>query len=155
MPHYALVDAARDKRILPMIKGEERWKCLLGGTPQDDVAERAPYIVRLDPGRQFTKIMQQYGWANAWGITCHAPADLHTTRKALRLNLEAVLPPDGRIALFRFYDPRVFVPFIEATGPGELDPWFDPMDAYWAPNPKTGATMKYTRGPQGLIVETV
>jgi hypothetical protein len=155
MPHYALIDAARDARILPLIQQEAHWKCLFGGEPKPEIAPKAPYIVRLDPGRPLTRIMQEHGWLNQWGITCHARADLHATRKALRLNLEAVLPPDGRVALFRFYDPRVFVPFIEATSGGDLDAWFDPIDAWWARNDKTGATMKYTRGPQGLLAETL
>ena len=154
MPHYALIDAARDPRILPMIQQEERWRCLFAADVRPEIAPKAPYIVRLDPGRAFTDTFRQYGWLNHWGITCHAPADLYHTRKALRPNLEAMLPGTGETVLFRFYDPRVFVPFMEASGPGDLDAWFDPVDAWWARHPRTGATMKYTRGPQGLVTET-
>ena len=155
MPHYALLDAARDPRLPDLIRGEAAWRSMFGASVDARVQEKGPFIVRLDPGRPLTRILQQHGWVNHWGITCHARADLHATRRALRPNLEAVLPPDGRIVLFRYYDPRVFVPFIEATEGEGLDPWFDPVDAWWARNEKTGATMKYTRGPQGLVAETV
>ena len=155
MPHYALIDAARDPRILPMLKQEARWRCMFAADVRPEIAPKAPYIVRLDPGSPFTNTFRQYGWINAWGVTCHAPADLHATRKALRPNLEAMMPGSGKTVLFRFYDPRVFVPFIEACTPGDLGPWFDPVDAWWAPHPRSGATMKYTLGPEGLVVETV
>ena len=154
MPHFALIDTARDSRLLPMIQQEAQWRCMFGGEVAPEVMAVAPFIVRLDPGRPFTKALQTQGWTDHWGITCHAAASLIDTRRMLRRNLEA-MTPSGQNLLFRFYDPRVFVPFIEVATPADLDPWFDPVDMYWARNAKTGATMKYSRGPNGLVIETV
>lgn len=150
MPHYALIDAARDPQILTLLRQEAEYRCLFGGTLDPEVEKVAPYIVRLDPGSNFPKILQGYGWVNHWGITCHAPARIMDVRRQLRRNLEVRLPL-GEVSLFRFYDPRVWVPFMLASsGAAELDPWFDPIDAYWAPHPKTGATMHFTRAGDSI-----
>ena len=143
MPHFALIDAARDPSIANLVRQEKAWQCMFGGNLDPAVEAVAPYIVRLDPGSNFTNILQTHGWTNAWGITCHAAAKMVDVRRKLRQNLEVVMPL-GETGLFRFYDPRVFVPFISASAPHELEPWFDPIDAYWAPHPKTGATMVFT-----------
>lgn len=144
MPHFALIDAARDDSILPLIQQEKSYRCLFGGDLEPEVEKVAPYIVQLDRNSQFPNVLQTHGWVNNWGITCHASAPLMTVRRKLRQSLEAVLPT-GEVALFRFYDPRVWVPFIMASKGSELDPWFDPIDSYWARHPKSGATLHFSR----------
>ena len=39
MPHFALIDTARDSRLLPMIQQEAQWRCMFGG-------EVAPEMMR-------------------------------------------------------------------------------------------------------------
>jgi hypothetical protein len=142
LPHFALIDAAREEMIYPLIQQEAVFQSLFGGKLAPELVPVAPYIVRLDPGTRFTQAFQQRGWVNKWGITCHAAAKLPDVRRQLRRNIEAILP-DGTVTLFRFYDPRVFVPFITGSSAEELGPWFGPIDAYWAPHPTSGATMQY------------
>lgn len=154
MPHFALIDAARDPMILPLLEQEAQWACLFGGNVPAEVRPKAPYILRLDPGSPFRKTLEGTGWAKHWGITCHAPERLLNVRRELRKNMQARLPA-GEVVLFRFYDPRVFVPFLQATEGEALDPWFGLIDTWWAPHPRTGATMKFTRDGEALAVETV
>jgi hypothetical protein len=46
--------------------------------------------------------------------------------------------PDGTVAQFRFYDPRVFVPYMLSCTPEELAPWFGGVSAFLAENRETG-----------------
>ena len=43
--------------------------------------------------------------------------------------------PDGMVAQFRFYDPRVFGPFLSSCTPDELASWFDGVSAYLVERP--------------------
>ena len=72
-------------------------------------------------------------------------------RKQVRRSLQAMLP-DGQVALFRFYDPRVFVPFLDAATGADLDPWFGPVTDWWAPvaGANGGTTRRYRRAGAGL-----
>ena len=148
MPHYALIDCAVDPALFPMVAKEAQYKCLFAGALDPALIAAAPYIVRLDQGSALHKALLGPGWSAHWGMIVASPADLMTVRKALRENLQVMLP-DHKVVLFRFYDPRVFVPYIEACADAELDPWFDPVTDYWAAGPE--GTLHYQRGPQGLI----
>ncbi|MBM7066854.1 DUF4123 domain-containing protein [Actibacterium sp. 188UL27-1] len=152
MPHFALIDAARDPKIYPMLQGEKQVQSLFGGRIDPHMQDVVPYILRLDPASPFRRALEEYGWVNHWGITCYAPAKMVNVRRELRKNMQARLP-DSQVALFRFYDPRVWVPFITSSSGAELNPWFDLIESYWAPHPKTGATMKFTCEDGALIAQ--
>ena len=152
MPHYALIDAARDPQSYPLLRDEAQVQSLFGGTIDPEMRDVVPYIVRLDPASPFRRAFEQQGWTDHWGITCYAPAKLVNVRRELRKNIQVRLP-DSRVVLFRFYDPRVWVPFITSSSGDELNPWFDLIESYWAPHPKTGATMKFTREDGTLIAQ--
>ena len=70
-------------------------------------------------------------------------------RRQVRRPLQALLP-DGQVALFRFYDPRVFAPFLEAASGEGLDPWFGPVTDWWAPV-EGGGTRRYRREGAALV----
>ena len=144
MPHFALIDAARDDAIYNLLSREPGAESLFAGTLDPELARAAPYIVELRPESPFRDALQSYGWPRAWGITCHSTAERAATRRTLRRNMQAMLP-SGRVGLFRFYDPRVWLPFISASQGAELDPWFDPITDYWAPHPRSGATLQISR----------
>jgi len=112
MPLYGIIDAAHDPRIHLAIKAEEQWKSLFGGPIDPDLLPFTPHIVRLDDHGQFKGIFQRHGWDLNWGLVCWSSVSLMDVRRVLRRNLQAMLP-DGRAVLFRFYDPRVWRPYIE------------------------------------------
>lgn len=147
MPHYALIDCAADPALYPMILREAAYKCLFSGAIDPDLISVTPHIVLLEDGSPLHQALLGQGWAQNWGIVCAAQASLFDVRRALRGNLQAMLP-DGKVVLFRFYDPRVFKPFIEACAPAELGAWFDPISDYWVPS--EGGTLWYGAGPDGL-----
>ncbi|MBT0956404.1 DUF4123 domain-containing protein [Alphaproteobacteria bacterium KMM 3653] len=150
MPRYALIDAARDPRLYALIQTEPDAACLFGGVIDPVLAPAAPYILPIRPQTRFKQAFQAHGWLALWGISCFADAPLMEVRRQLRKSLQAILP-DGRVGLFRFYDPRVFVPMMQAASDADIAPWFGPITDYWSPHPETGATLRFLRSGDGTL----
>lgn len=147
MPLYALIDCAQHPGLYPSIAAEPVQQCLLSGTVDPVLIAQAPHILRLDEGSAFAAAFRAEGWHRNWGIVCASPTKLLDLRRALRSFLQRRMP-DGRPGLFRFYDPRVFVPHLDACRPEERRVWFGPATDFWAPF--QGETVHYALGTQGV-----
>jgi hypothetical protein len=97
--------------------------------PMTDLAEVAPYLVRLDPGTEITEWVLSKGWGNHWGIFAITEADLQAMRQHLRRFL-TVYGEKGNPMLFRFYDPRVLGNYLPLCNETELATMFGPVAAY-------------------------
>lgn len=139
MPLYGLVDCARDPGIFPLLRREPVQRSLFSGTLDPELASVSPHIVQLDPGSPFREALETRGWGDNWGIVCASDSPLRAVRHQLRKNLQAMLP-DGTAVLFRFYDPRVFRPYIESCPAADLPAWFGAITGYWVPGPE-GTTL--------------
>jgi len=110
---FALLDAARDERILPMIRRSRLdYCCLFLGALAPVLAEAAPYLVDISPRAPFTREILELGWGESWGIFVRAqqvirPARLgyiwigakdseHSTRDGVRQGLRDLSYVDGR-----------------------------------------------------------
>lgn len=149
MPVYALIDCAADPALYPMVRAGPEQQSLFSGTLSPELVGATPHILRLDPDGPFLRALMAGGWAANWGVICAAGAPMGAVRRQVRRPLQAMLP-DGQVALFRFYDPRVFVPFLEAAGGADLDPWFGPVTDWWAPV-AGGGTRRYRREGGALV----
>mgnify|MGYP002401687786 CR=1 FL=1 len=103
--------------------------CLYRGELAPDLAEVAPYLVRLQIGHPFTKWVLSEGWAEHWGIFVQTSADLRSLRRHFR-NFLMVKNPEGKRLYFRFYDPRVLRLFLPTCDAQQLKVLFGPIDAY-------------------------
>jgi Domain of unknown function (DUF4123) len=72
-------------------------------------------------------------------------------QRHFRRFLQAKLP-DGTIALFRFYDPRVFNTYIRAALPEEREPWFAGVLQYGA-EAEGGQGMHQYRLDNGRLID--
>lgn len=111
---YAVVDCARDVRILPLIQASGcHYKCALSQPLQQTVLHKAPHIVRLDANRPFTRTLLSLGWGARWGFFCVVPkpAVIEMVRQSigpfLFLNRH-----DGERQWFNFCDPAVLRGFL-------------------------------------------
>jgi len=129
-PLYAILDAARDIKILQLLRqaGPEH-QSLYEGAQAEDLAEVAPYLVRLPRDSPLLKTWESEGRTNSWGVflTCDLP--LVELRKHLRRFLTVKLP-GGETALFRFYDPRVLRLFLPTTEKEEAVDFFGPVKSF-------------------------
>jgi hypothetical protein len=123
----ALFDAAR-LTGLPVFLREAgaEFACLYRGKPATDLAHVAPYLVKL-PLTSLVIPWLLVDTAAAESILfLVTDADPDEVRQHLRRYL-IVLDPRGAENFFRFYDPRVLGPFLEASTPKEAAQFFGPI----------------------------
>jgi hypothetical protein len=121
---YALIDAAQDARLHGLIAQCEARCCLFSGRLSPRFAAAAPWLVRIDPREPLVRIWQVHGRGRNWGVMCEAEGGPESLRRHFRRFLQASLP-DGTVAQFRFYDPRVFLAYMFGAGEDERRPWFE------------------------------
>lgn len=144
-PIYAILDSARDPRILPLLRLSDcEFKILYSGNMAESMSEYAPYLVSLPPGTPLLKKLLDEGWGQSWGYFFACNDDFSAIRRHFR-RLLAVRMPNGKQVLFRFYDPRVLRAFLPTAISDEIDQFFGNISALYleAENPKVLLT--YTR----------
>lgn len=121
---YAIIDCAQDPRLVDLVRSCRDHMCLFKGRDLDSkLLSASPWLVRINDADPLLGIWQQHGHGANWGIMILSPLTMEQLHRHLRRFLQAKLP-DGMIALFRFYDPRVFNTYIRAATMEERTPWF-------------------------------
>ena len=129
---FALLDGASVPGLVRKLwETSPEHYCLFPGTLEPDMAEVAPYVVKLEAETPFTQWVLDEFWGNHWGVFAVAPATGREMRGHCR-SIVKVLGPDGDSLIFRYYDPRVLRTFLATCQPEELDEMFGPTLAYWA-----------------------
>lgn len=127
---FAVLDGAAVGDLLtPLYEHQPEFECLYRGELKPDIAEVAPYLVRLEPESAFTQWVVEQGWGNNWGIFAAAIVDLPTLRRHLRRFL-IVHDPDGKPLYFRYYDPRVLRVYLPTCTADELKTVFGPIERF-------------------------
>ncbi|MDP3908197.1 DUF4123 domain-containing protein [Novosphingobium sp.] len=126
---YAVIDGAQDPRLMALVQSCAQHDCLISGKLDPALAPALPWIAVLDPAEQLTQVWRDHGQGRHWGITLQSAMDLLHVKLQLKKFLNARLP-DGRLVLFRFYDPRVLRTYLTAATPPERDPWFGGITRY-------------------------
>ena len=121
---FAVVDAAQDERLFPLVQQCVGRACLLSGALAPAVAAAAPYLVAVDEAEPLIGEWRESGAGRNWGMLCESALSLEGMRKHLRRFLQVMLP-DGTIAQFRFYDPRVLTVYLPTAPADQLSQWFD------------------------------
>jgi hypothetical protein len=117
-PLFAILDAARDRRIFPLLLAcEDEHRSLFEGTQGEAMARAAPHLVHLDRGSELLPVLVNEGWGESWGVFLTSPRPLREVRQRLRRSLIVTDEDTGSALYFRFYDPRVLRPFLPACSP--------------------------------------
>ncbi len=114
-PLFAVLDAARDRRALVLLRESvEEFRSLYEGPQGDTLAEVAPYLVSLPKDSRLLETLVWEGWGKSWGIylTCSRP--FLEVRRHLRKFLMVEAENVERRLYFRFYDPRVLDMFLSS-----------------------------------------
>lgn len=148
---FALVDTAQDPALYPLVTKSSEWQCLVSGNAPPVVAATLPYLVRLRPGDSLTEHWRSKGQGRNWGIQLQSALSLDALRLHFKKFLTAKLP-DGIVALFRFYDPRVFRMYIRTSLPEERLPWFRGVACYAVEGDRPG-TMHAFRWANGRLYD--
>jgi len=136
-PLYAVVDAARDGRILQLLRESvDEYRSLYEGLAGEPFAHVAPYVVRLDPESHLLESLVREGWGRRWGFYASCRTPLRELRRHLR-RLLVVRNEETRARMyFRFYDPAVLRVFIEAATPLQLSELFGELSELYAEGPR-------------------
>lgn len=105
---YAVLDAARDDRILALCHtAVEEAHSLYEGREGEALADVAPYLVSFEPNSRLLEALIHEGWGERWGIYLVWSG----RRKDLRTHLRRFLMVEDEATeerlYFRFYDPAV------------------------------------------------
>jgi hypothetical protein len=129
---FALLDGAGIPTLLDKLYGAAslEFECLYSGELAPDVAQVAPYIVRLEAGTDFAAWVLA-GWGEQRGIFVHVGegVDMPLLRRHFR-KLNMVYGPDASPLLFRYYDPRVMGQILPSCDAAQLKDMFGPVSRY-------------------------
>ena len=113
-PLYAVLDSARDERILELLRESvEKHQSLYEGQPGEPLADVAPYLA--GPMRQDSRLLERLvleGWGRRWGIWCTSEEIFVDVRRHWRRFLMVELEDGAQKVYFRFYDPGVLAVFM-------------------------------------------
>jgi hypothetical protein len=128
-----MLDGASVPGLLERLSAERSLEveCLFRGELEPDMAEVAPYLVKLQLESEFTEWVVGTGWGQHWGtfaVSREGFRKLHSHLRALTL----VYRRDGTPLYFRYYDPRVLRIFLPTCSPAQLKQLFGPVDAFLA-----------------------
>jgi len=127
---FAVLDGASIPDLLDQLYEQQpEHVCLYRGELEPDMAEVAPYLVRLEPGSDFTDWLIEKGWGRHWGIFALSGESLRAMRNHFRAFL-IVYTPENKPVHFRYYDPRVMRIYLPTCNSKELDTVFGPVDEF-------------------------
>lgn len=142
---FCVIDAASDERIYPALRGfaaKERIVPLYQGTAATQLAAVAPYLVEpMTNGALLPWLFDELADID-WGILVWSASPLDEVHRHFR-RLGRVRTQDGRILLFRYYDPRVLAIFLPICDAAQLEELFGPIALFGAAASGTSEIMLF------------
>jgi Domain of unknown function (DUF4123) len=127
---FAVLDGASIPDLLDQLYEQQpEHVCLYRGELEPDMAEVAPYLVKLDPDSDFTDWLFEKGWGQHWGIFALSNESLSAMRNHFRTFL-IVYTPENKPVNFRYYDPRVMRLYLPTCNAKELATVFGPVEEF-------------------------
>jgi hypothetical protein len=126
---YAVVDAARDRRIYELVHTALFPMCLFRAEVVSPLGRNAPYLVPVEHAERLIESWRRVGRGESWGIFLRSSQEQARVRQRLRTFNQAKLP-DGQVVLFRWWDPRVFRIYLPTCDADDLGQWFASVEEY-------------------------
>lgn len=150
---FGILDGAAIPDLLTHLYSSElEYECLYRGELQPDMAEVAPYLVRLDKVSRFTNWVIEQGWGNHWGIFALSRQDLGPLRRHFR-TLLVVHDSNAKPLYFRYYDPRVLRVYLPTCNASELAAIFGPVERYFLEASQPGEILTFGNN-SGVLLQS-
>jgi Domain of unknown function (DUF4123)/FHA domain len=119
LPLYAVLDTARDERILTLLRcSVEPASSLYDGDDGELIEDVAPFLVALPKGSWLLDRIMEEGWGERWGIFLTYERSFKELRRHLRKQLIVNVREKTEQLYFRFYDPRIMTAALTELPPG-------------------------------------
>lgn len=154
---FTVLDGASVPGLLEKLEEDSpEHVCLFTGQDDPELAETAPYLVRLDAKNPFTNWVLENGWDKHWGIFAAVPAEVpfRDVRKHFRSFLR-VRDPEGKMFLFRYYDPRVLRVYLPTCNAKELQTVFGPVGILMLESEQTAELRRFSLSEGALVAQKV
>ena len=148
---FAVVDAARDKRLYELVHTALGPVCLFAGQLAPAIRQTAPYLVPLHDAEELLNAWRKDGIGQSWGIFLRSSMEPPSIRRHLRDFLLAKLP-NGSKVLFRWWDPRVFRVYLPTCNAEQLKLWFANVEEYVCEDEEGQGFIRY-RNRDGTLME--
>lgn len=139
---HAVVDGAVVAGLPEKLRGADctGWDCLQRGALGAEAAQRAAYIVELQPDSRFTDWLlgEVHAAFEGWGVVTTSRQPLLKMREHSR-DLAEVRMPEGRRRPWRWWDTELLAGLLPTLSPGQLDFFFAPGQQLACPG-RTGWT---------------
>lgn len=148
---YTIIDGASAKGLLNALSlNNAEYYCLFSGKLHPELAETAPYLVKLEQRSPLTDWLIG-NWGKHFGIFAFAPTDCEFTalHKHFR-SLITVAGPYDEPFCFRYYDPRVLRKLLPTFNAGEIQEFFGPVNTYVLEGKQQDSVMQYWAGSNGV-----
>ncbi len=152
---YIILDAARVEQMpaqLFELEDDPEYFSLFFDTPQAELIDVAPYLVKVDMDSRLLAWMLDEGWGKSWGIFISATMELEELFEHLRQFLK-VKDPEGEELFFRFYDPRVLRIFLPTCNFQEIMQFFGAVGSYMVESEDGGKLLEFSKGDGELEVK--
>lgn len=141
---YAVIDCARDERLLPAIQAlAPEARCLFDEPLDPELAEAAPWLLPTGPSVPFIDFWRREGRLRNWGFVFESREGIDVLRRHLKKLIRAALP-DGKVVLFRFYDPRVLTTYLKTASAEDRMYFFGPITCILCEDESTGQLVNHT-----------
>jgi hypothetical protein len=133
---------------------ETESRLLYEGSQGDDLSEVAPVVVGpVKDGKALDRLISGL-WGKHCAVFLTSGPPLDDLRRHFRRFLK-VKTEDGRVLLFRFYDPRVLRVFLPTCTPEEIFEFFGPVDAFFLEGEEPKTMVIFRKTDSGLEKEEV
>jgi len=144
---YAILDGAANPSLLDHLYDGKRpeFECLYRGELEPDMAECAPYIVKLEADTPFCDWLIRQCWGNHWGIFVLSRENINAVRQHFRKLNMVYDPESNNPLLFRYYDPRVLCLFLPSCDEEQTAAFYGPVQAFFAEAEEGGNLREFIR----------
>jgi hypothetical protein len=143
-PLFAVVDSARDDRILILVRESvERYQSLYEGVEGEALGHVAPYLVELPKGSGLLQRLVREGWESRWMSFIEADLSFKEMRRHLRRFLMVADADTRKKMYFRFYDPVVLRTFLPTTTVKQQAEFFGDIKAFYVED-ETGNVARFS-----------
>lgn len=133
---YAVIDLAIAPEASPVVTGRQWYEAQPLFTPDTPIEVLAvgPWLANTAHLPELMPLLDGFESDLPWGYLVHASIDIVSLRRAFRRFNMVEIPDPRRMALFRYWDPRVMATFLDIATREQKTLLFEFIDRIEGPN---------------------